>query len=71
MATEIIDIEPTWESICNMVSRGFAKADVLMPACKIADVIRQAQKKGVKRLIITFGDDSVTIDSVTIDEDKG
>jgi len=49
-----IDIEPTWETLCNMAKRGVLPAEQLMPACKIADTIRQAQKAGLSGVIVKF-----------------
>jgi len=52
MAT--LDIEPTWETICNMVENNLASAKELLPACKIADVVRQAQKNGKQSVTFKF-----------------
>jgi len=49
-----IDIEPTWESLCRLAASGGILPEELMPACKIADVVRQAQKAGKKRVEFTF-----------------
>lgn len=51
-----IDIEPTWESLCYAVNRGALKGEALLPACKIADAVRQAQKKGKKSITFKFKD---------------
>jgi hypothetical protein len=55
---EIVDLEPTWEAMCKMTTSGHIKADLLLPACKIADVVRQAQKAGHKSITIVFEDDN-------------
>lgn len=47
-----IDLEPTWAGLCRIASRGAINAEELMPACKIADLVRQAQKAG--KAEITF-----------------
>ena len=50
---ETIDIEPTWSELCQMGERGRIKNwSILMPACALADQIRQAQKAGKRS--ITF-----------------
>jgi hypothetical protein len=56
MKTQTIDIEPTWTAICNGVQHGHFQADALLPACQVADIVRQAQKQGVKRLLFVFPD---------------
>ncbi|MFC1755464.1 hypothetical protein ACFL96_19085 [Thermoproteota archaeon] len=50
MTEHTIDIEPTWVSVINMIFSGHAdvksmKEDLLSIA-KVADIVRQAQKKG-------------------------
>jgi len=60
---ETIDLEPTWSDVCSMLKTGHIKhedADLLLPACEIADTVRQAQKKGKKRVIFEFVDDKKT-----------
>lgn len=54
-----IDIEPTWESLCYAVNRGALKGEALLPACKIADAVRQAQKKGKKSITFKFKGDNI------------
>ena len=49
-----IDIEPTWETLCKMAQQGVLPPEQLMPACQIADTIRQAQKRGAKKIIVGF-----------------
>lgn len=56
-----IDIEPTWEYLCRMV----INPEDLMPACKIADMVRQAQKRGSKSITFTFDKDDIEIEEVT------
>ena len=41
----IVDTEPTWVNLCNGVQSGAINAETLLPACKIADIVRQAQKQ--------------------------
>ena len=61
----IIDIEPTWESLCRGVSIGSIKdANILMPACKTADIIRQAQKRGAKSVTFTFEGNNANVEIV-------
>lgn len=52
-----IDLEPTWQSLCRMAERGQLSASELQPACKIADIIRQAQKSGDKSVTFVFQPD--------------
>ena len=51
---EKIDIEPTWEGLCNMAIAGAINPGVLMNACKIADTIRRSQKAGASWIHVTF-----------------
>lgn len=51
-----LDIEPTWESLCNISQRGGLPPKELMQACKIADMIRKAQKDGAKSIVFSFPD---------------
>lgn len=53
MVKKFIDIEPTWSNLLNVVKRG-ANPEILRPACELADEIRQAQKKGIKSMRLTF-----------------
>ena len=53
---EIIDCEPTWESLLKEVESGSLKAEFLLPAIKIADVVRQSQKQGKRQVIFSFPD---------------
>ena len=58
MTTQKIDLEPTWEDLCRAVASGALKdAMILKPACKIADIIRQAQKQGKKEVTFSFQGD--------------
>jgi hypothetical protein len=52
-----IDMEPTWETLCNLSAADVLPAKELMPACKLADKIRQAQKSGAKSITFVFGKD--------------
>lgn len=47
-----IDIEPKWVDLCHLVSSSALPAEELIPACQLADTVRQAQKAGRKS--ITF-----------------
>ncbi len=58
----MIDVEPTWEVLCIEVQKGVLKADMLLPACRIADVVRQAQKQNKKNIIFTFEEGKISID---------
>ena len=49
-----IDLEPTWENLCNMAQSGHLQPKELMQACKLADIVRQAQKQGKKSVTFTF-----------------
>lgn len=55
----IIDVEPTWVEILNMVKSGHLDANHsdLEKACTIADVVRQAQKSGKPSITFTFTED--------------
>jgi hypothetical protein len=57
--TTFIDIEPTWEYLCKMVT----DPKELRPACVIADHVRQAQKSGAKSITFTFGKDAIDIET--------
>lgn len=60
MTDYIIDIEPTWEAILKGVESGALKAEALRPVCKIADMIRRAQKDGKKSITFSFeGKDTI------------
>lgn len=52
-----IDLEPTWQALCRMAERGHLPASELQPACKIADIVRQAQKSGDKSVTFVFQPD--------------
>ncbi len=52
-----IDIEPTWESLCNLSQKGGLPAKELLPACIIADKVRQSQKEGAKSVTFFFCED--------------
>jgi hypothetical protein len=41
---KIIDLEPTWGVILNLVKTGTLDAEELRKAVKVADLVRQAQK---------------------------
>src|SRR3990167_10667976 len=49
-----IDIEPTWEFLCDMAARGILPAANLLPACKISYKIKQSQKQGKKAVTFLF-----------------
>ena len=51
-----IDIEPTWEELCNAAQSGALQPKELMKACVIADIVRQAQKRGDKSVTFIFND---------------
>ena len=59
----IIDIEPKWLDLCKEVGRGNFNAEILEPACKIADIVRQAQKQGKKEVVFTFVGDTVKVET--------
>ncbi len=67
MTEHTIDLEPTWEALCNAAQQGHLPAKELMPACKIADIVRQAQKAGKKQVIFTFEKGSRTINIEEVD----
>mgnify|MGYP007071652673 CR=1 FL=1 len=56
-----IDIEPTWVELCKASELGALPAIELMPACQIADKIRQAQKKGATSILFEFKADGIEI----------
>lgn len=49
-----IDCEPTWETLLKEITSGVLKTEILLPAIRIADVVRQAQKQGKKQVIFSF-----------------
>lgn len=53
MTKHTIDCEPTWEAILDLAKHGSNPAliEELRPACKIADMVRQAQKKGKAQIV--------------------
>lgn len=57
-----IDLEPTWKALLHMVSRGMLSAEELYPAVELADFVRQAQKAGHKKVIITLRESSIDMD---------
>ncbi|MFZ2992416.1 MAG: hypothetical protein WA061_01760 [Microgenomates group bacterium] len=67
METKYINLEPTWIEVLSMVRVGALNVESsgLENPCKIADAIRQAQKKGEKSITFTFTDDN------TIEFDDG
>lgn len=54
----IIDTEPTWVALCHVAERGALNAKELIPACMIADSVRQAQKNGAKSITFFFDESS-------------
>lgn len=62
--TFTIDLEPTWESLCNASQDGALEPAELMPACIIADKIRQAQKAGANSITFTFEADGIEIEEI-------
>jgi hypothetical protein len=54
MTTTYIDIEPTWQELCAISEKGCLPPIELMGACNIADIVRQAQKKGAVSVTFTF-----------------
>lgn len=59
-----IDLEPTWAELCNACQAGALQPSELLPACQIADKIRQAQKSGAESITFTFGDDGIEIEEI-------
>lgn len=62
-----IDIEPTWETILNMFISGHLphdSLDMLKPAMKTMDTVRQAQKKGKKSVTFRFTPGSNEVDVI-------
>jgi hypothetical protein len=60
-----IDVEPKWTSLCNLVQSGHLEGKFLQPACKLADVVRQAQKSGKKSVTFKFDNtgENVTVET--------
>lgn len=58
-----IDLEPKWTALCKMAHRGVLPAKELMPACEIADIVRQAQKEGKESITFKFVNGEVVIES--------
>lgn len=59
-----IDLEPTWTELCNASQAGALQPRELLPACQIADKIRQAQKAGAESITFTFGVDGIEIEEI-------
>lgn len=49
-----IDLEPKWADLCRIAQRIPKITPELMPACEVADVVRQAQKKGKSGVLFKF-----------------
>jgi hypothetical protein len=72
MAEQItLDIEPTWEALCNLAQGGALPPEELMPACKIADIVRQAQKKGATAVEFRFSKEDRNIFLVVLEMEGG
>ena len=59
---QTIDIEPKWEDLCRMAQSGHLPAKELMPACQLADIVRQAQKEGKQSVSFIFQNGKVSIE---------
>lgn len=62
--TMTIDLEPTWEGLCHLVVKGNLPADELIPACKLADIVRQAQKQGKAKVTFSFENGKVHVQTL-------
>lgn len=60
--TMTIDLEPTWEQLCGAAQSGALRPIELLPACKIADIVRQAQKAGKEKVVFTFENGEVSVE---------
>ena len=49
-----VDFEPMWSTVLDMVKDGSLPAEELSQACEIADIVRQAQKQGLKKIEFVF-----------------
>jgi len=59
MTTKTIDIEPKWVDVLKAVQIGHLNdAGILLQACEIADIVRQAQKAGHKSVVFTFSENN-------------
>lgn len=56
-----INIEPTWESLCNLAQGGVLPPKELMQACKLADMVRQSQKNGDRYIKFNFTDGEIYV----------
>ena len=68
--TEYIDVEPTWEKLCDLVEMGALDPKELRPACAIADLVRQAQKKGAKSITFFFSPETRDVEFEISDQEE-
>lgn len=68
--TEYINVEPTWESLCYLASENCLPAIELMPACAVADLVRQAQKKGAKSITFSFNPETREVEFEVLDYEE-
>ena len=56
-----IDLEPTYRQMLHMAVQGIITEDFVYPAADTLDFIRAAQKRGCKKIIITFNEDGSAV----------
>lgn len=66
-----IDLEPTWTEILNMVKSGHIdiKYTDLEKACRVADIVRKAQKDGKEFVKFVFEGGEVLVEYDDIDSE--
>ena len=57
--TEYLDLEPFMTDLCLAIL-STKTAEIFMPACRVYDLVRRAQKAGVKECKFIFNDDGTT-----------
>ena len=59
----VIDIEPTWNAILNMVNERVLAPEYLRPIAKLADQVRQAEKDN-KFFIRSSNGETILVDKI-------
>lgn len=63
MTEHTINIEPKWIDLGRLMIKPEFEGELDKPL-QIADIVRQAQKKGVKKLIFTMDKENINIKEV-------
>ena len=58
---EAVDIEPTWIELGRLMIKSKFQGQLDGPL-KVADIVRQAQKKGKKKVIFSFDGDDCNVE---------